>query len=129
MAMSYLLNMTFLSIIRSLNSNKAHGWDDISIHMEKIYDESIAYPLKIIFETSSKSCIYPDKWKKANIFPLHIKESKVILKNYRPISLLPVCAKCIYILLFTFILNLMIFYLSFSQVFAKVTVVYLSYWQ
>ena len=38
-----------LSIIRSLNSNKAHGWDDISIRMVKMCDESIAYPLKIIF--------------------------------------------------------------------------------
>ena len=57
-----------LSIIRSLNSNKAHGWDDISIRMVKMCDESIAYPLKIIFETALKSGIYPDKWKKANVF-------------------------------------------------------------
>ena len=82
-----------LSIIRSLNSNKAHGWDDISIRMVKICDESIAYPLKIIFETALKCGIYPDKWKKGNIVPVHKKESKNILKNYRPISLLPVCGK------------------------------------
>ena len=44
-----------LSIIRSLNSNKAHGWDDISIRMVKMCDESIAYPLKIIFENALKS--------------------------------------------------------------------------
>ena len=31
--------------------------------------------------------------KKANIIPVHKKESKSILKNYRPISLLPVCGK------------------------------------
>ena len=80
-----------LSIIRSLNSNKAHGWDDISIRMVKICDESIAYPLKIIFETSLKCGIFPDKWKKANVVPVHKKESKNILKNYSPISLLPVC--------------------------------------
>ena len=54
-----------LSIIRSLNSNKAHGWDDISIRMVKMCDVSIAYPLKIIFETALKSGIYPDKWKKS----------------------------------------------------------------
>ena len=43
-----------LSIIR----NKAHGWDDISIRMVKMCDESIAYPLKIIFETALESGIY-----------------------------------------------------------------------
>ena len=43
-----------LFIIRSLNSNKAHGSDDISICIVKIYDESIAYPLKIILETALK---------------------------------------------------------------------------
>ena len=57
-------NITFtehevLSIIRSLNSNKAHRWDDISIRMVKMCDESIASPLKIIFDTALKSGIYP----------------------------------------------------------------------
>ena len=80
-----------LSIIRLLNSNKAHGWDDISIRMVKMCDESIAYPLKIIFQTALKSGIYPDKLEKANVVPVPKKESKNILKNYRPISLLPVC--------------------------------------
>ena len=59
----------------------------------KMCDESIAYPLKIIFETALKCGIYPDKRKKANVVPVHKKESKNILKNYRPISLLPVCGK------------------------------------
>ena len=76
-----------LSILRSLNHNKAHGWDGISIRMIKICDESILSPLKIIFDTALKSGIYPENWKKANIIPVHKKESKNILKNYRPISL------------------------------------------
>ena len=41
-----------LSIIRSLNSNKAHDWDGISIRMIKICDETISLPLKIIFDTA-----------------------------------------------------------------------------
>ena len=63
-----------LSIIRSLHSNKAHGWDDTSIRMVKICDESIAYPLKIIFETALKSGIYPDKWKNNLTLSLCIKK-------------------------------------------------------
>ena len=54
-----------------------------------------------------KSGIYPDKWKKANVVPVHKKESKNILKNYRPISLLPVCGKifekCIYNSLYSYL--------------------------
>ena len=33
------------------------------------------------------------KWKKANVVPVHKKDSKHFLKNYRPISLLPICGK------------------------------------
>ena len=50
-----------ISIIRSLKHNKAHGWDGISIRMIKICDESIVYPLKIIFGTALKSGIFPEK--------------------------------------------------------------------
>ena len=96
-----------LSIIRSLNGNKAHGWDGISIRMIKISDETISLPLKIIFETAFKSGSFPDKWKRANVVPVHKKGSKNILKNYRPISLLPVCGKsfekCIYNSLYSYL--------------------------
>ena len=39
-------------------------------------------------------------WMTENVIPVHKQESKHLLKNYRPISLLPVCGmifeKCIY---------------------------------
>ena len=38
-----------LKIIRSLNANKAHGFDGISIRILQICDESICKPLTIIF--------------------------------------------------------------------------------
>ena len=37
-----------LEIIRALHVNKAHGYDDILIHMIKICDQSIIKPLSII---------------------------------------------------------------------------------
>ena len=43
-----------LKIIHSLNYNKAHGYDDISIRLLKICDSSIVKPLLIIF----KNCLY-----------------------------------------------------------------------
>ena len=48
-----------ISIIRSLNHNKAHGWDAISIRMIKMCDESIVVPLKLIFESALKFGVYP----------------------------------------------------------------------
>ena len=96
-----------VSNIRSLNSNKAHGWDAISIRMIKMCDELIAPPLKIIFDTALKYGIYPDKWKRANVVPVNKKERKNIFKNYRPISLLPICGKmfekCIYNCLYSYL--------------------------
>ena len=58
-----------------------------------ICDETIVAPLKIIFENILLSGIYPEKWKLANITPIHKKGDKQILTNYRPISLLCICGK------------------------------------
>ena len=37
-----------LSIIKSLNSNKWHGWDKLSIKMIKMYHKTLVFPLKLI---------------------------------------------------------------------------------
>ena len=36
---------------------------------------------------------FPSNGKKANVVPVHIKNNKQVIENYRPISLLPVCGK------------------------------------
>ena len=80
-------------IIRALNINKAHGHDDISIRMIKICDKSLIKPLSFLFKTAVRSSHYPDIWKKSNIIPVHKKNDKQLVNNYRPISLLPVFGK------------------------------------
>ena len=50
-------------------------------------------PLSIIFHNSLKSSIYPSTWTKANIKPVHKKDDKQCVNNYRPVSLLPVFGK------------------------------------
>ena len=82
-----------VTLIRALDGTKAHGWDDVSAHMLNICDDSIALPLKIIFEKAFSTGSFPKKWKKANIIPVHKKADKSIIKNYRPISLLPLLGK------------------------------------
>ena len=76
-----------LKIIRALNPHKAHGYDDISIRMIKICDKSLLEPLIILFKNSTKSSHYPDIWKRSNIIPVHKKNDKQLVINYRPISL------------------------------------------
>ena len=53
----------------------------------------ITIPLKRIFDQSLKKEKFPEIWKAANVVPVHKKECKCLVKNYRPISLLPIFAK------------------------------------
>ena len=81
------------SIINRLNANKAHGHDDISVHMLKFVSDEVSVPLKIIFDKCIAEGIFPSVWKKANVQPVHKKNSRQEKTNYRPISLLPICSK------------------------------------
>ena len=80
-------------IIRDLDPNKVHGHDMISISMLKICCASISKPLEIIFKSCIEKGQFPNEWKKANVVPVHKKGDKQMLRNYRPVSLLPICGK------------------------------------
>ena len=89
-----------LNIIRSLNPNKAHGWDDISVRMIKICDDALLLPLRLIFESCMTQGVFPEVWKQANVVPIHKKNSKSLKNNYRPISLFPIFGKILEKLIF-----------------------------
>ena len=57
-------------IIESLNPNKAHGHDNISIRMFKICGDTICKPLELIFKQALTTGVFPSEWKKGNIVPL-----------------------------------------------------------
>ena len=80
-------------IINKLNPKKAHGWDGISIQLLKLCPDEISIPLKLLFTKSFQTGLYPEIWKRANVQPVHKKDSRQDIKNYRPISLLPICGK------------------------------------
>ena len=82
-----------VSLVRNLNPNKASGSDGISGQMLLLCDDSVGLPLKIIFENILLTSLYPDMWKLANVTPIFKKGDKQSTKNYRPISLLPICGK------------------------------------
>ena len=79
-----------LKITRSLNYNKVHGYDDISIRLLKICDSSIVKPLSIIFKNCLQTGTFPNNGKKSNVVTIHVKGDKQLLQNYRPVSLLPI---------------------------------------
>ena len=88
------------SIIKSLKPTKTHGADNISIRMIQLCGDSITLSLTLIFKFSVRNGIFPAIWKMANIIPVHKKEEKNIMKNYRPLSLLPIFAQVFERLLF-----------------------------
>ena len=101
-------NEKLLKIIQSLDANKARGYDGISIRMLKLSSLSIVKPLSIIFQNCLKSSTFPDDWKKGNIVPVHKKNSKQCVNNYRPVSLLHICSKIFEKVIFDSIFNFMI---------------------
>ena len=63
-------------IIKSLDPNKVHGHDMISIRMIKLCGISICKPLEIIFQNCLRSGKFPSEWKKANVVPTFEKDDK-----------------------------------------------------
>ena len=61
--------------------------------MLKICGNSLRRPLELIFNNCLANGIFPSDWKKGNVVPVHKKNDKQRLSNYRPISLLPICRK------------------------------------
>ena len=80
-------------IIKNLDPNKSHGHDILSIRMLKLCGESIYKPLNLIFKSCLKTGQFLSEWKKANVVPVFKKGDKQLVKNYRPISLLPITGK------------------------------------
>ena len=106
-------NVTFsdtdiLTLIRNLNPNKAAESDGISGQVLLLCDKSVVLPLEIIFKNILRSSILPEMWNLANVTPIFKKEDKQLVKNYRPISLLPICGKIMEKLIF----NSLYLYLS-----------------
>ena len=86
-------NKDMINIIKALDSCKAHGYDDISIRMSKIYESAIVKPLTILLKNCISQGIFPDNWKKSNICRIYKKGDKQIINNYRPVSLLQIYGK------------------------------------
>ena len=80
-------------IVKCLDPNKAQVHDMMSILMVKICGYSIYKPLHLTFRASLDQGTFPLFWKKANVVPIYKKNGQQSIKNYRPVSFLPICGK------------------------------------
>ena len=80
-------------LINAIDVNKSMGHDGISPRLLKAAGQSIVPSLTRLFNLCFLHKMVPDTWKKANVIPLHKKDDKDILNNYRPVSILPIASK------------------------------------
>lgn len=80
-------------IISSFENKFSTGYDGVPIVVIKHAMKHLTRPLVHIINSSFISGIFPDKLKTARVKPLFKKGEKSNIKNYRPVSLLPVFSK------------------------------------
>jgi hypothetical protein len=80
-------------ILKSLDIGKANGADGISNKLLKECSSAIAKPLSDLLNKSFNIAKVPSAWKKSNICPIHKKDDRSIISNYRPIALLSCVGK------------------------------------
>ena len=81
------------SVIKSLASNKASGYDKISARVLKDSCESIAPVISRLVTNSFQVASFPKAWKIAEVIPVPKESNSEEPANNRSISLLPVISK------------------------------------
>ena len=79
--------------LATLDTSKACSPDNIPPRLLKECSNQIAPHLCALFNLSLQTARIPSEWKKANVTPVHKKDSMEPAENYRPISLLCILSK------------------------------------
>ena len=82
-----------MDIIKLFDINKSLGPNSIPIYILKVYKEFFSEKLFQLINISFEAGIFPDLCKLAKVIPIHKKDDKSSIFNYRPISLLPLFSK------------------------------------
>ena len=72
-------------IMKTVKSGKSYGDDTIDGYSLKLAYPLIEDSLLHLINLSLETRVFADKWKPLTIFPHHKKESRLLLKNYRPV--------------------------------------------
>ena len=79
--------------VKLLPRNKAPGHDEVSASVVKSVIMNIAKPLTHIFNLSFCIGKFPNQLKLAKVVPIFKSDDRLLVSNYRPISVLPVFSK------------------------------------
>jgi hypothetical protein len=92
------------NIIQSLKTKNSYGFDEISVKILKLRLPFFVSPLTYICNKSLSLGVFPDRLKYSIVKPIYKNGDKLMMSNYRPISLLTsfskVLEKLIYIRLY-----------------------------
>ena len=102
---SFIITEEVHDQIKMLQPDKGYGPDGISPKFIRIGGNYLIKLITNMFNKSLSLAKVPAIWKKANVIPLHKKNSRSILGNYRPVSLLSVLGKMIERIVFKHLYN------------------------
>ncbi|KAJ7406236.1 RNA-directed DNA polymerase from mobile element jockey [Willisornis vidua] len=81
------------------------GSDGIPPRVMRELAEELVKLLSIIYQQSWLSGEFPDDWKLANVTPIHKKDRKENLRNYRPVNLTSVPGKVMKLIILSVIIR------------------------
>ena len=82
-----------MQALKELDVKRATGLNTIPCKFLKLSSSIVRPSLACIFNSCKDAEIFPNEWKIAKVTPLFKKGSKRELRNYQPISALPLVAK------------------------------------
>ena len=89
------INKVSATYIKSLKNNKSNGPFSISNKLFKKFKKPLSTPLTLLINLTFTKGKFPDILKIGKNFPIHKKNCKTDVNNYRPISLLSNISKII----------------------------------
>ena len=84
-----------ITYIKTLKNNKSNGTFSISNKLFKRFKKPLSAPLTLLINLTFTKGKFPDILKIGKIFPIHKKNCKTDVNNYRPISLFSNISKII----------------------------------
>ena len=84
---------TVEKVISNMDTKKSTGFDSIPPRLLRPVSKHISPHICKIFNNCVDSHIFPENAKQAEVVPLFKKDDNLVIKNYRPVSILPSLSK------------------------------------
>ena len=90
---TFTINYTTNDEVQNLRNDCFSGHDNIPVKFLKPVVDQITSPIVHITNTSTDKEIFPDSWKVARVCQIPKIDNLVTVKDFRPISMLPILSK------------------------------------